>query len=127
MKRKSNPVRVFLTFLLTPAAALKDEDVPLPSSDALRRTFKAVRWAVEYGLTVTSIEMDVLGGVAIYLEGGPRRRNRQLWISIHNNGEDTLVASEGLTVVWHAMLSCRSMAHALSWLSPDAVQESALE
>jgi hypothetical protein len=67
------------------------DSAPPPTLEALSRAEAIIRWANESGLSITEVDPDVLGGVAIML-GSSRC---EIWISCMNDGSDTLVLSEG--------------------------------
>lgn len=62
-------------------------DYPLPSPDAVHTASGVLAWLWAHGLSVESISPDVLGGVAIYVDGNGGRA----WIAIMNNGGRTIV------------------------------------
>lgn len=95
------------------------EDAPRPSSDAIRRANGVIRWAAINRVRTSYIDSDVLGGVAIFVHGQSIHRDREVWFSIKNDNQDTLVASAGDAVVWHAMLTADSVARAAAFLKGE--------
>jgi hypothetical protein len=79
-----------------------EENAPAPSAAALTSARSVIEWAAKEYIKIADIDGDVLGGVAIWLEG---QLNRKVWASCKNNGKDSIVLLEGNEighVAWNA-------------------------
>ncbi len=65
------------------------ENSPVPSDESISKAKDIIDWINQFNLNIDSIEPDVLGGVAIYLNG---INNRMAWVSILNNGKPCIVS-----------------------------------
>jgi hypothetical protein len=93
------------------------EGAPSPSVEAITRANGMLKWATEAGLSVTDVDADVLGGVAIWLVGDHGRR---VWLSCMNNGHDSVVMSDGRGVVYQAPLAETPRERVVAFLSGNA-------
>lgn len=67
------------------------EGAPPPTADAMERAGRILTWADANALEIADVDVDVLGGIAIWLKGAAR----EAWIACMNNGNDTVVAGYG--------------------------------
>lgn len=65
-----------------------DEGAPVPSEIAINKAKDIFDWVNQHGLTVESVDADVLGGVAIYLD---EVNDKSTWIAIRNDGATSII------------------------------------
>ncbi len=85
----SNQDPDWITQLRTLLPNWDSEGAPVPSNEAINKAKDIIDWINQFNLNIDSIDPDVLGGVAIYLNG---INNRMAWISILNNGISCIVS-----------------------------------
>jgi hypothetical protein len=81
-----------------------EEGAPAPSPDAIARAQKVLDWAEAKGLTVTEVDADVLGGIAIFF-ASKNRRACTVWIACMNTEGDAAVCTTEDRTISHFMFS----------------------
>lgn len=79
-----------------------DEGAPEAAHSAVQQAKQVLGWARRNSLNVASVEADVLGGVAVYLNC--EASAREAWIACMNDGAFTAVLSKADEVVDHFMM-----------------------
>jgi hypothetical protein len=64
------------------------EGAPIPSEESIAKAKDIIDWVIQNNLNINSIDPDVIGGVAIYLNG---INDRLAWVSILNSGSQCIV------------------------------------
>jgi len=88
-----------LQFLRALPDSWDGDDAPAPAPSAIDRAESLLRDSTMNGVQVAEVDADVLGGVAIWLAGPSPAASA--WISLMNNGTDTLVLCENGKVTHH--------------------------
>lgn len=103
---------------VTKLRELKDgwdgEGAPVVADRAISLALEMVSWAEVHGLLVTDVDADVLGGVAVWVEGPGG--GRRAWLSLMNNARDTVLLMENGKTLSSGSLSERSRESILSFL-----------
>lgn len=89
-----------------------DEDAPKITDDSWWRAYPCIRAFVDGGFPV-EVDVDVTGGIAIYLYG---HKDRKVWLHVQQDGKTTFVLSENELVIAHGVHGVSTVEGALKFL-----------